>query len=34
MNRYGATVMRQWARVLPQAYAEIRNPGAFIAILG
>lgn len=34
MNRYGATVMRHRARFLPQAYAEIRNPGAFFAILG
>jgi hypothetical protein len=34
MNRYGATVMRHWSRFLPRAYAEIRNPGAFFAILG
>ncbi len=34
MNRYGATVVRHWARLLPEAYAEIRNPGAFFGILG
>jgi hypothetical protein len=34
MNHYGATVMRHWARFLPEAYAEIRNPDAFFGILG
>ena len=29
MNHYGATVMQHWARFLPEAYAEIRNPDAF-----
>ncbi|MBV9448659.1 MAG: hypothetical protein JO345_22455 [Streptosporangiaceae bacterium] len=34
MNRYGATVMRQWARLLPEVYAEIRNPSVFFGVLG
>ena len=34
MNHYGATVMQHWARFLPGAYAEIRNPDSFFGILG
>jgi hypothetical protein len=34
MNHYGATVMRHWARFLPEVYAEIRDPGTFFGILG
>lgn len=34
MNQYGARVKLHWAHFLPEAYAEIRDPGSFFGVLG
>jgi hypothetical protein len=34
LNYYGELVRRQWQGCLPDVYQQIRNPGAFFAVLG
>jgi hypothetical protein len=34
LNYYGELVRRQWEGCLPEVYQQIRDPGAFFAVLG
>jgi hypothetical protein len=34
LNYYGELVRRQWQGCLPEVYEQIRDPGAFFAVLG
>ncbi len=34
LNHYGELVRRQWEGYLPDVYQQIRDPGAFFAVLG
>jgi hypothetical protein len=34
LNHYGELVRRQWEGCLPEIYQQIRDPGAFFAVLG
>jgi hypothetical protein len=34
LNYYGELVRRQWEGCLPDVYQQIRDPGAFFAVLG
>ena len=34
LNYYGELVRRQWQGCLPEIYQQIRDPGAFFAVLG
>ena len=34
LNYYGELVRRQWEGCLPEIYQQIRDPGAFFAVLG
>ncbi len=34
LNYYGELVRRQWKGCLPDVYQQIRDPGAFFAVLG
>jgi hypothetical protein len=34
LNYYGELVRRQWQGCLPDVYQQIRDPGAFFAVLG
>ena len=34
LNYYGELIRRQWEGCLPDIYQQIRDPGAFFAILG
>jgi hypothetical protein len=34
LNYYGELVRRQWRGCLPDVYQQIRDPGAFFAVLG
>ena len=34
LNYYGELVLRQWEGCLPEVYQQIRDPGAFFAVLG
>jgi len=34
LNYYGELIRRQWEGCLPDIYQQIRDPGAFFAVLG